>query len=74
MKINISDTGESISLTEVRESYFPEEITAIINALTTALSDAKEIKNRINEIQQLRKKYNGAGKVIEGIDIFDPRD
>ena len=72
MKINISDTGESISLTEVRESYFPEEITAIINALTTALSDAKEIKNRINEIQQLRKKYNGSGKVIE--DVFDPRD
>ena len=72
MKLNVTEDGEKIITKDVKEYYFPEEIPELISLWSTALSDAKEIKKRVNEIQQIRKKYNGAGKGIE--DIFDPRD
>lgn len=72
MKINISEDGEKIIITDIKDYYKPEEIALINNALITSISDAKEIKIKFNEIAQLRKKYNGIWRIVET--ITDQRD
>ena len=62
MKINVSSTGDILVDDKVMSS---EEVEKVVRLLGMAKTDSEKIRKKCEEIETIRKDYNGRGKEIK---------
>jgi len=70
IRIAINETGEMVLYgTEVGTVLTDSAADNLINMISTAKSDSKEIKSALKKIISIKKQYNSIGKPLEPANV-----